>query len=475
MFEFKTKPFRHQLEEFESSRSNLVRGILWQQGTGKSKLVIDQTAWLYDAGEIDALLVLAPNGVHQNWETDELPAHCPIPYQAHSWSSKSASAKWHQRAVASLLESTDLAILLMSYDAFMTKAGRKLAEKFAEKRKVMCVCDESQRIKTPRAKRTQSVVAFGRRFEYKRILSGTPITNSPFDIYPQLKFLNEDFWKQHGFARFEPFKTYFGVWEQRINNKGQRFPNCLYFKNLEKLYDIVRTICSRVTKEEVLDLPEKIYSKRYFEMSSQQKNLYEDLKTEFIAKLEGGELVTAPLIVTRILRLQQITCGYLPSDDCEQLNVLPENPRLRLLLDTLADVDGQAIIFARFRHDIDQICEELKDQCVRYDGRVGDAARLEARKAFQAGSIHFFVGNPAACGVGLTLHAASTVIYYSNSFNLEHRLQSEDRAHRIGQTCHVRYIDLVAKGTLDAHIVQSLRDKFNIASKITGDEVRKWL
>lgn len=475
--EFKTAPFSHQLEEWDKHRDDRIRALFWEQGTGKTKEVIDQAAWLFLKGEIDALLVLAPNGVHENWATDELPDHCPVPYRAHSWSTKSATTRWHRASAQETLESPHLAVLLMSYDGFMTQNGRKFARLFADQRRALGVLDESQRIKTPGAKRTRSVVAFGNHLRIKRILSGTPVTNKPFDIYPQLKFLDKDFWKSHGFASYEAFKTYFGVWEDRVNgHTGQRFKQCVYFKNLDQLNEIVRSVSSRVTKEKVLDLPDKVHSKRYFSLTARQRRAYDQVKNEFLTLLDSGELVTAPLVITRILRLQQITCGYLPSDDCENLNPFPENPRMRLLLDTLTDVEGKAIIFARFRHDIVQLVEELGPACVRYDGQVSDADRLEARRRFQdPDGPRFFVGNPAACATGLTLHRAKTVIYYSNSFDLEHRLQSEDRAHRIGQTDHVRYIDLVAEGTVDAKIVASLRNKLSIASKITGDEVREWL
>jgi len=477
---FKTDPLEHQATEWMISKDREVRGILWEQGTGKTKLILDTAAHLWRAQKADGLLVLAPNGVQVNWATDEIPAHMPedVPIKVHVYQSKRALTKWHKQACEEVLAYRGFPIVTMSYDAFMTKKGRQFAEKFLHERNTFYVLDESQRIKSPKAKRTISVVASGRRATYKRILSGTPITNSPFDIYSQMKFLDERFWKDRGFGDFFAFKTFFGVWVTRVANEGRsnerRFPDLVEYKNLEILSDTVAEHTTRVLKEDVLDLPPKLYTKRYFDLSSQQRKIYEDLIRDFMTFLDSGELITAPLVITRLLRLQQLTCGYVV-DDKHKLQRLPENPRLKLLLDTLTDVDGSAIIWARFREDINQICAELGAHAVRFDGKVNDRERQIARNRFQDGDVRFFVGNPAAAGVGLTLHRAKTVIYYSNSFNFEHRLQSEDRAHRIGQTNSVLYIDLCGINTVDSHIIDSLREKRTLASTITKDKLREWL
>lgn len=472
--EFRTTPFPHQLAELELSRDLATRAIFWEMGCGKSKVVLDTAAYLCEKKEIDGLLILAPNGVAGNWILDEIPTHLAVPCRSHSWSTGSAATKWHAKEVKELLAHQGLAVLAMSYDAFRTHLGRRAAEAFLDKRRCLYVCDESQRIKTPGAKRTISVVASGRRAAYKRILSGTPITNKPFDIYSQLKFLDEDFWVKRGFASYEAFKCHFGVWVSRVNGStGGRFEQVVSFKNLTHLGDIVSEVGTRLLKTDVLDLPPKIYTKRYHDLSGEQRRVYDELRSEFIAELDGGTM-TAPQMITRLLRLQQVTCGY-AVDDLGEVRAFPENPRLKLLAEVIEDLDGQAIIFARFRHDVSAICALLGADAVRYDGETSEDERLAARRAFQAGTTRFFVGNPAAAGVGLTLTAASTVIYFSNSFNLEDRLQSEDRAHRIGQTRAVTYIDLVANGTVDTRIVSTLRKKLDVASLVTGDAVREWL
>lgn len=475
---FRTTPFPHQLEEWERSKDLPYRAVFWEMGCGKTKLLLDTACHLAERGEIDAILVLAPNGVHENWVTDEIPAHwAGGPIRTHVYRTSKAKTRAHREALDQTTAAAGVAFLAMSYDAFMTADGRKAAERFLAKRRCLYALDESARIKNPGAKRTRAVVSSGKRAPYRRILSGTPVANSPFDVYPQVKFLDEEFWKVRGFASMEAFRTHFGIWEQAVNGAtGQRFNRVVAYRNLGQLAEIIAHVGSRVTKAEALKyLPPKLYSKRYFDLAPAQRALYESLKKEFVAFLDSGEMVTAPLVVVRLLRLQQVACGYVPSDDLESVTDLPDNPRLGLLLETLEDAPGQAIVWARFRRDVDKICAALGPQAVRYDGAVGDADRLRAREAFQAGRARYFIANPAAAGEGLTLTAATTVVYYSNSFNLTHRLQSEDRAHRISQESAVHYVDLIASGTVDHHLVASLRRKFNVASLVTGDQVREWL
>lgn len=473
---FKTTPFKHQLEEWERSRSFPYRALFWEMGCGKTKTLLDTAAWLVEEGSVAGVLVLAPNGVHENWVTDEIPAHWAGPEMvSFVYRTAKAKTKAHAEALERAL-AAPLSFVAMSYDAFMTKDGRKAADRFLTGRRCLYVLDESARVKNPSAKRTRAVVASGRKAPFKRILTGTPVANSPFDVYSQVKFLDEEFWKARGFASVDAFRTHFGVWEQAVNGAtGQRFNRVVSYRNLNQLAEIMTQVGSRVTKEVALDLPPKVYSKRYFDLAPKQRELYDSLRKEFVAFLDSGEMVTAPLIVVRLLRLQQVTCGYLPSDDCESVTDLPDNPRLKLLGETLEDVEGQAIVWARFRRDVDKICALLGADAVRYDGLVGDADRLSARERFQRGEVEFFVANPAAAGEGLTLTTAKTVVYYSNSFNLTHRLQSEDRAHRIGQAGAVQYVDLIGSGTIDHHLVASLRNKFNVASMVTGDTARQWL
>ncbi len=473
------QPFKHQLETFESSRDLDKFGLLWEMGTGKTRTTYDTAAYRYAKGDIDGLLVVAPNGVHRNWITDELPRHVhpdADPFGLY-YSTEKASTKEHQRKCQALLDYPRFKVLAMSYDGICTDKGKKLAKDFLVRNRCMYVLDESTRIKNVSAQRTKTVLASSIYAPVRRILTGTPITNGPFDIYGQMKFLDKDFWTAHGFDSYTTFKSFFGVWSKLTNNAtGRIFDHCVGYQNLPMLARIIASITSRVLKEEVLDLPPKLYSNVYYEMSPKQRRFYEELRLKYVAELDGQE-VAAGLALTRLLKLQQIVCGYVSVETGEPVQMIEEdnNPRLKCLEDVLEDIPHKAIIWSRFTKDIDLICKMLGETCVRYDGKVSESGRAEALDKFRRGDAKWFVGNDAACAEGLTLVEAKTVVRYANSFKLDRRLQSDDRAHRIGQDQPVKYIDLVCDNTVDTKIVTSLKGKFDIACQLTGDTLKNWL
>jgi SNF2 family DNA or RNA helicase len=478
-YDFKTKPFAHQLDWWEKTRDAASYAILWEQGTGKSKLTVDTAGWLYKQGKISALVVVAPNGVHRNWTANEVPTHLPddVPWRGVCWNSQKANNVGFQNDIAEALNTPGLLVLAMNYDALMTKAGDEYLMKVLTKRRSMMVLDESARIKNPGAQRTKRALARGKYADYRRVLTGTPVANSPFDIYSQFMFLDPTVWRAVNCGSFAAFKTYFGVWADRMDPRsGRMFRELLKYKNLEQLAIVVDHVGTRVTKADVLDLPPKLFTKRYFDLGPEQAKVYRSMKDTFGLQLAAGD-VTAMLAITQLLRFQQITSGFVVTDD-DRVAMLPENPRLELLTEIVEDTQGKMIIWAKFTHEIDQIMSRLADldvSCVRYDGQTNAEERAEAIERFQHGTARAFVANAQAAGEGLTLHAATTVIYYSNSFKLTDRLQSEDRAHRIGQYHPVTYIDLVGTDTVDEKIVTALRNKLDVASIVTGDTVKAWI
>lgn len=482
---FRTKPFSHQLREFEEHARDPVRAIFWEQGTGKSKLIVDTAALLYLEEEIDGLLVVAPNGVHRNWTDTEVLAHLSPDVEEVAlvrYDASRAGTKGLQADLSDLLGFPGLAVLAMSYEGFVTERGKTWSKRFLTQRRALYVLDESARIKSPSAKRTKTILASARYANYRRILTGTPIANGPFDVYSPLQFLDPDFWRGRGWGRFAAFQGYFGVFKTGYNGRTQReYRELVEYRHLDRLREILAPVSSRVTKDEVLDLPEKLYSTHRFALPREQREVYDRMRDEFLVEIEGeDEVATAPLAIKRLLRLQQIVCGYLPLDDGETSVTIDPNARLALLREIALDTSHPTIVWARFRRDVDQIVEMIEEErslggVVRYDGAVDTDGRARAVAEFQSGRAQFFVANPAAGGEGLTLHAAQTVVYYSNSFKLTERLQSEDRAHRIGQRHPVHYIDLVAEDTIDERIVEVLRAKRTIASAITGDRLREWL
>ncbi len=543
-YQFKTEPFAHQREEWERSREAEARAIFWEQGTGKSKLMIDTACWLWLRGLIDGVLIVAPNGVHRNWVEQEIPKHAPDNVIRHirafHYQSARAGTKWHQQAVQAVLKHNGFAWLAISYDAFVTAAGKRTLVDFFDKRRLLYILDEAHYIKTPTAERTKSILRSAKYAPFRRILTGTPVAQGPFDVYSQIKFLVDDYWKQRQLGSFTEFKRYFGIWKKGWNQTvGREYDLLVGYRHLDRLNIMLKPISSRVVKEDVLDLPPKLYSKRSFQMTLEQSRLYRQLRDECVTWLEAGGLEkdakieadcstclgkrevefggfiypcpdcggvsknTVPVIVslalTRLLRLQQIACGYLPTDvEEEPMYVIPgPNRRLDLLCELVEESPHKVIVWARFQMDVTLIMNALQARgirAVRYDGLVSEEERAEAQALFQGerplyhnGQVvgrevvppeeqaRVFVGNPATGATGLTLTAAKTVIYYSNSFKLIDRLQSEDRAHRIGQTNSVLYIDLVAEDTVDEKIVEALRNKLNVASQITGDSFKDWL
>jgi len=480
--------FAHQQKHFKEHCETKAWGLLWEQGTAKTKPVIDTMLWLYANDYIDALVVVAPPGVERNWLSDELPKHCPQIHElaeSYIWKSSQALSKRHKYEFNKLVKFQGLSILLISYNAFITKKAKKDMWRFLRRRVCLFVLDEAHNIKTPNAKRTKSIIAAGKYAPYRRILTGTPVAQGPFDIYAQLRFLDSKFWVNRGIKTFTEYKAHFGIWDLRVDVLKEEgwdpgFDKLISYKNLDELNGYLSEITDRVLKDDVLDLPPKLFSKRYFEMSPKQAALYKQLKNEYIAELDGEE-VDGELPIVRLTRFQQIVCGYVRTmgdGDIENpIRMIDNyNPRLDCLAELCGQVEGQCLIWARYTKDVDQIMALLGDDAVRYDGTIPDDEAEENKLKFQRGEAKWFVGTAAKGREGLTLHMAKTVIYYSNTFKLLDRLQSEDRAHRSGMDKHpVNYIDICCPESVDSEIINNLRNKIDVASQITGDQIKDWI
>lgn len=481
MYRPRTKPFSHQQEWWEKTREQPVWAVLWEQGTGKTKTLIDTAGWLFTEGRISCLFVIAPNGVHRNWVVDEVPTHLgeDVPRTLLLWHSSKAGNQSFIRERDEALEAPGLLIVAMSYDGLMTDAGNKFATELVKRRKTMMVLDESVRIKNPKALRTRRVLGYTKSVAYRRILTGTPVTNSPFDVFAPFKFLDPEIWNRLGCRTWSAFKTFFGEWRESMDPKSGRFyKELVRYRNLDRLSETIGRVSCRVTKAEVLDLPPKIYTKRYFTLSPAQARAYKKMRDAYELMLDSGEVSTAPLVIVQLLRFQQIVSNFVVTEDREALSLGEDNPRLALLKEVIEDTEGKILVFAKFTYDINLIMRLMADmgiEAVRYDGQTKEADRADAVQRFQKGSARVLVGNPSTIKEGLTLHAANTVVYYNNSYKLEERLQSEDRPHRIGQTKPVLYIDLVAEKTIDERITKALREKLNVASIITGDKLKEWI
>jgi SNF2 family DNA or RNA helicase len=475
-YKFKTKPYAHQKSALEKSWHKDEFAYFMEMGTGKSKVLVDNVAMLYNKGAIDAALIIAPKGVYRNWYSQEIPNHLPSHIENKTVLWTATTSKTKDKEYQQLFKvDYDLHILVMNVEAFSTKKGLEFATKFLNCHKTLMAIDESTTIKTPTAKRTKAICAIGKLAKYRRILTGSPVTKSPLDLYTQCEFLNENLL---GFTSYYTFRNRYAVMKQ-ANFGGRRVQLVGGYQRLEELSKILKPFSDRVLKENCLDLPEKTYVERQVELTDEQKKTYETMKSAALASLKG-KMATAPHVLTQLMRLHQITCGHLKNDDDTITEI--KNNRINSLLELLEETEGKVIIWANYVYDIKQIVSAIskkygEDSIVQYYGAVPAETRQKNIVKFQdpESPVKFFVGNPQTGGYGITLTAANNVVYYSNGYDLEKRLQSEDRAHRIGQKKAVTYIDLITPKTVDEKIRKALRKKINIATEIMGEELREWI
>ena len=475
-YKFKTPPYKHQLTALEKSWDKDEYAYFMEMGTGKSKVLIDNIAMLYDKGKINSAIIIAPKGVYRNWYSQEIPTHMPshIPYKTVLWTATTSKAK--DKEYQQLFEiNYDLHILIMNVEAFSTKKGHLFATKFMNARKCLVAVDESTTIKNPSAKRTKAITQMASMARYRRILTGSPVTRSPLDLYSQCNFLEPELL---GFQSYYAFRSRYAHMVSR-NFGGRQVQIVGSYRRLDELSDNIKPFSYRVLKEDCLDLPAKIYMKRTIELTPEQQKHYASMKGLALTALKG-KTVSAPHVLSQLIKLHQITCGHLKLDDGSIEDI--KNRRLDELMNVLEEVEGKVIIWANYIYDIEKIVKTIikeygEESVVDYYGAIASETRQKNVTEFQdpRSKVKFFVGNPQTAGYGLTLTAANTVIYYSNGYDLEKRLQSEDRAHRIGQKKSVTYIDLMAEKTVDEKIVKSLRKKINIASEIMGEELREWI
>lgn len=578
---FKTQPFAHQLECLNKHGRSRYFALLAEMGTGKTWIIINNVADLWASGDCDGLLVFAPNGVHENWTRLELPAHMPdwVRYRAAPWHATPKKAE--RKALEALFADAgngELRILTMNWEALQTKKGFDMAVKFSNCfRRLMIVGDESDEVKNPTAARTKALMKLRRYTHWRRIMTGTLITEAPFDAFAQFGFLDENIFgtsfaahkaeysellnenhhliqhivrkkvkmsadDQKAIAEdlmklkhmiiangrseliealapaldafedrswekvveaFAHLRTLFSptpsagktrclqlmanvdrriaahLREIQLAFNPKRIPQIVAtdkegkkkYRNLDKLARLIAPHSFRVLKKDCLDLPEKIYKTLFFDLTKEQQEVYRKAEEECRLVFEGETTPFNKLVA--VTKLAQITSGYYihPLAD-EPVRIEGANPKLDLLVERVAKIveaGEKVIVWARYRVEIADVVARLEaagHRCVQYHGDTKKEERTEAIEAFERGDAQVFVANQQAGGTGITLVAASYVIYYSNNFSLRDRLQSEDRAHRIGQTKNVTYINIAGKGTIDEAVIRALLAKKDVADAI---------
>ena len=453
-----------------------VFAYFMEMGTGKSKVLIDNMSMLYDKGLINGALIIAPKGVYKNWFDSEIPNHMADHVEKTMVLWESTASKTKEKELNTLFKSShDFHILIMNVEALSTKRGKQFAEKFLSCHKTLMAIDESTTIKNPGAIRTKTIIGLGKYVLYKRILTGSPVTKSPLDLYTQCWFLDPWLLDQQSYYSF---RTKYAL-TRKINVNGRQIEIVVAYRNLGELSEKLKPFSYRVLKDDCLDLPPKTFMKRTIQLTDEQKKVYDQMKKLALAEL-NGKMITTVNVITQLMRLHQITCGHFKSDD-GVTQTLKSN-RLDELMDVLSEMEGKAVIWAHYRYDIEVIVEAIKKEygdksVVTYYGDTSTDDRQKAIKLIQdpKSEVRFIVGTPQTGGYGITLTGASTMIYYSNGYDLEKRQQSEARIDRIGQEKHMTYIDIIAEGTVDEKIVKALRTKVNIATEVMGEELKDWI
>lgn len=505
-FDFVTKPYDHQREWWSIIKDMPYFALEWEMGLGKTKTVLDVCQWLYARGDIDALLVITLKGVHRKWVEKEVPKHFPA--------GKSHAAYWKRTLVdngmwygpngrerTSIVKSDRFAVATINFESVHRKAGKKFCERFLRSRRCAVVVDESHNIKAPTAAATKACISLGKKAKRRYIMTGTMSTGSTLDAWSQYTFLDPSivghmkYWAfKHEFATMEAVgdKTFLAWEKSPLTGKPEQVEKPVMavtgFKNEAKLAAMLDPYRTRLLKDDCLDLPPKLYRMRSFEMSDNMRRAYESMSREFLVELEGDRTMTANMALVKLVRLQQIACGYAVPDDADVfaedvpgIALDDNNPRTEALMQEVEKISGSGIVWSYKRYSLRQIADALRTaygeaSVAEYHGGVNDDDKARNLVRFQEERARWFLGNPMSGGTGIDLPQAQDMIYHDNSFNLALRLQSEDRFHRIGQlgsSCTIT--DIECLGTIDRPQLGALKDKKDIAAKVSGDVLKAWL
>jgi SNF2 family DNA or RNA helicase len=462
---YKTKPFKHQEDAVKRFVDAPYGALFCEMGTGKTKMVLDI---LQNAEDNVDSVVIAPNGLHHNWAINEIPTHVAKDVEVYCWRGPIKTKKARQEFTRFINTTDKSRMLLINVEALRTSAGFDTTNKFLDstQHEVHMIVDESTCIKNPKAMQTKRVLKLSEKANCKWILNGTPITQSPLDLFSQCKFLHP---RALPYSTYTAFKHAFAV-ETTMTMGHRSFRKIIGYQNLDTLTKLLEPFSLRIEKKDCLDLPDKTFTRMAVEMTAEQKRIYKTMKDDCLALLDSGSLVTTTLALTRIVKLHQIITGFVTDDEGTEHPI--DNNRIAALMQ-IAETTKPLVVFCAYRHNVRTICEALSkehgaDKVVAFSGDESSNQRNEAVRRFQEGEADFFIGTSAAAK-GLTLHRASTMVYYSNNYSLETRLQSQDRIHRIGQDSKCTYIDLVVPQTVDDAILKRLEQKKELSSMVLDD------
>jgi hypothetical protein len=491
--DFKTIPYDHQFKEFEYSADLPSRALFWQMRTGKTKLIIDTACNLHSQGKIDCVLIFAPNGVHDNWVRRELNIHHwdSIEYQCLVWNTDIASekgvvkvkaadkAKWKQdhlrwwQTAKELIKSSNLTWFSFASETMVRDDVRKLIKRIIRNKhgKILVVFDESHDFRKPSAKRTSMARAIANKCSYRRILTGTPLDNSPLHAWGQFELLKKG---ALGFEKYSEFEANHAIYVLKRAKKHQ-YKQLSEYINLDSLRSKMAKYSSVVLREDCTDLPSIVPETIEVGMTYEQVQVYSDLRTKY--ELEIGENeISVGENTNRLIKLQQVASGFIKDEFGETYRIPGANPKLEALIEEVERASGKCIIWAAFHEDMDLIAKTLRDrghEIVEYHGRISTANKLKARKAFEPGAennIKALVGYSTS---GLDLSAASKIIWYSHVFDGIKRSQADERATAIGGG-NIPVIDFIG-APIDKYIRDSVKNNIDIASSLTREGMKKIL
>lgn len=440
-------------------------GLLFEMGCGKTLTAIAIAGAGYQMGKIDRLLIVAPTSVVAVWPK-ELREYAKFKYTC-----KTLLGEKQQRIkqIDDLLKFPfkALKIAVINYESTWRP---EILEKLKEFDADMVIADESQRIKTYDAAQSKAMHELGDQARYKLILSGTPVQTAAIDIWSQYRFLDKSVFGENFFKFRRRYAIMGGYGNKKI----------VGYRDLEGLIKKEHSIAFRVTKEEAIDLPEQTFIKRKVQLGKKEKDLYNQIKRSSYAELSNGDKITATTVLTRLLRLQQLAGGFLVTDDSDKPELV-NTAKLDALQDIIEDyvlgAGKKLVIFASFIPEVTAIMKMI-DKTFQKTGKkqvaIYGAIKKEDRgpiiKQFQEDpDTVIIVGQIDTLGVGVTLTAADTCVYYSKNFNYATYEQSLSRIHRIGQRNTCTYIDLETEGTVDETIGKALARKEDMAKTVVDD------
>lgn len=433
-------------------------GELFEMGCGKTLTTIAVAGALYNLGKIDRVLVVAPTSVCSVWPHD-LNQFATFPWEARVL----LGDKKKRLKALNELENWPFKALRIAVINYESTHREGIFEALAAYKPDLIVCDESQRIKNPSAAQSKALHKLGDAAPFRMILSGTPVQNNAVDLYSQYRFLDPAVYG----ANFYAFKNRYCI----MGGYGQH--QIVGYRNMDELVEKEHSVAYRVTKEECLDLPQQTFINRYVQFTDAEQAIYEQLRKSSFLELETGENVTATTILTMYLRLMQLTGGFLTTDEStrpKQVNTAKLDALADIVDDYVVDAGKKLVIFARFRAEIAAIENLLRLRKIQYGSIYGDVPMEERGKIvedFQTNpDTKVFVAQIQTAGLGITLHAASTAVFYSYDYNYANYAQALARIHRIGQRLPVTYIHLVVDGSIDEKILAALENKEDMAKTV---------